>query len=283
MTNINPSFSIIIPTYKRFDNLFECLNCLSFYFEPDNQVQMGVAIQVIVSDDAQDPELQALLLKRFPWCIYTPGPSRGPSANRNNGARVASYQWLVFTDDDCLPQSGWIESYAYVADHFDVMEGRTSADGIRKRVDEECPINETGGYLWSCNFAIRRHIFLSLGGFNETFPAPAMEDVEFNVRINKLRLLRKFVPTALVLHPWRSRKGILFINTYASSVARFVSLHPEQIKRFCLKSQLINWLRLLRNTVIYSVLSMQFHGFLRQICLDTYSCFAAWNAVKTTN
>jgi GT2 family glycosyltransferase len=280
MTNINPSFSIIIPTYKRFDNLFECLNCLSFYFEPDNQVQLGVAIQVIVSDDAQDPELQALLLKRFPWCIYTPGPSRGPSANRNNGARVASYQWLVFTDDDCLPQPGWIETYASAVDKCDVMEGRTSAAGRRTRMDEECPINEVGGFLWSCNFAIKRVLFLQMAGFNEDFPAAAMEDVELNARVNYACLRRMFLTNAVVLHPWRLRKGRSYVRVHSLSVAKYVCLHPEAADRFSLVSQLKKILRSFKQNIGYAITEGISSGLFRQIFLDFYSSILAWIAVR---
>lgn len=274
------SFSIIIPTLNRIDSLFGCLNCLSHYFEPDIQFRLGVSIQVIVSDDAQDAQLKALLLKYYPWCIYTSGPSRGPSANRNNGAQSASNDWIVFTDDDCLPQPRWIEAFACAADHCDVMEGRTSAVGLRTRVDEECPINETGGFLWSCNFAIKRDLFLQLGGFNEDFPFPAMEDVEFNVRVNKASLVRKFVYDAIVLHPWRHRKGYKFVKAYSSSVAKFVSIHPEFADRFSLPVQVLNFARTIKHNTRLSLKTGLFAGLLRQISLDFCSSVLSWWSVR---
>jgi GT2 family glycosyltransferase len=279
--SISPlSFSIVVPTYRRLDLLFKCLQCLSHYFEPGVQEQMGASIEVIVTDDAQDPDLQALLHLRHPWCIYTSGPSRGPAANRNHGARIASHEWLVFTDDDCLPQPGWIVAFARFAHQCDVMEGRTSAVGLRTRIDEECPINETGGYLWSCNFAIKRTIFLAMGGFNELFPAPAMEDVDLRVRIGKQGLEPRFVPAALVYHPWRHRKGIQFIKSHALSVACFVKLHPENAHRFSSLMQIKNALRSFKHNIGYAIVHRQFRGLLRQNFLDCYSCFMAWRSVR---
>jgi len=186
-------FSIIIPTYKRQDALSLCLNGVEHYFQPGAQARFGHQVEVVVTDDAHETSVQSLLAHRYPWCHYIQGPRRGPAANRNHGARHATGEWLVFTDDDCLPQPGWIEAYAALADQVDLLEGRTSAAGTRMRVDEECPINETGGFLWSCNFAIRRTVFLALGGFNEDFPAAAMEDVELNLRASKAGLSRAFV------------------------------------------------------------------------------------------
>ena len=71
--------------------------------------------------------------------------THGLAANSNHGAPQARNVQLVFTDDYCLPKPGWIESFARITAHYDVMEGRTSAAGTRIRGDEECPINETGG------------------------------------------------------------------------------------------------------------------------------------------
>jgi len=271
--------SVVIPTYKRQQALGECLTCLAHYFEPGVQELLGHGIEVIVTDDGHDASIREFVVRRYPWCSYIEGPQRGPAANRNNGARQASGEWIVFTDDDCLPQPGWIEAYAVLAHRYDLLEGRTSAVGTRTRVDEECPINETGGYLWSCNFAIKRQHFLALGGFNEDFPAPAMEDVELNVRVNKACLARAFVSSALVLHPWRLRKGYKFAKAYASSVAKFVSLHPEAAAHFSVRSLLINALRSVKRNVLLAVSMSCSDGLLRQILLDWYSSFMAWRAV----
>lgn len=41
---------------------------------------------------------------------------RGPGAARNTGARSASGRWLAFTDDDCLPEPGWLHALAHQLD-----------------------------------------------------------------------------------------------------------------------------------------------------------------------
>lgn len=235
--------------------------------------------EVIVSDDGV-PTVEQLIAEKYPWANWIAGPQRGPAANRNHGASVAKGQWIVFTDDDCLPQPSWLEAYANNMNGYDVLEGKTSAHGVRSRIDEECPINETGGHLWSCNFAMQRDLFLKLGGFDESFPAAAMEDVELNTRVNESRLVRRFVSEALVLHPWRRRKGVKFARAYAKSVGHFVRLHPDAAPKFGLRSQLTTMLRSFKHNVRLALHMRTCAGLARQSLLDLYSQFLSWRAVN---
>ena len=278
MPKTNQNFSIIVPTYQRHTELCLCLNSLAHYFDPETRPTHGISLEVIVSDDARDPQLSELLRQLYPWCRYTAGPANGPAANRNHGAHQAIGDWLVFTDDDCLPQPGWIEAFAQHTDQYVVIEGRTSPVGIRTRADEECPINEIGGYLWSCNFSMNREAFFLLGGFNENFPAAAMEDVELNLRINKAGLMRKFESDAAVLHPWRMQKGWKFARAHSASVAKFVSLHPEQAARYSLLSQFMKVIRSTKHILSEAVATGRYQGVTRKISLYCFSCALAWKA-----
>jgi glycosyltransferase involved in cell wall biosynthesis len=275
----HPKFSIIIPTFKREKELCQCLDCLQAYFT--SKTESGApSIEVIVSDDANQAELRYLLEQDYPWCRYLCGPARGPAANRNYAASEATGEWIVFTDDDCLPQPGWIEAYEGCSNECDVMEGRTSAVGRRSRLDEECPVNETGGYLWSCNLAVRSDAFKALSGFNEDFPAAAMEDVEFRTRVEKSELRVKFVPTAVVFHPWRQRKGRDFLGTKARSIAFYVSLHPEAARRFSLRAQTIKLIRSIKSSIEFGVTNRVCRGATRQTLLDFYINAVSWIEVK---
>ncbi|QGW29722.1 glycosyltransferase family 2 protein [Phnomibacter ginsenosidimutans] len=101
-------YSIVIPTYKRNHQLALCLQRL----QPAAQSLEASLYEVIVTDDAADAATEQLLLTQFPWATYTAGPHRGPAANRNHGASLAIGEWLVFTDDDCLPDAQWLQAYA---------------------------------------------------------------------------------------------------------------------------------------------------------------------------
>lgn len=173
---------------------------------PGKQTLDANFYEVIVSDDGEDYPAGDFCKAQYPWVRYTNGPRKGPAANRNNGARLAVGDWLVFTDDDCLPDAGWLQAYdkAIVNNPESIaLEGKTIALGIQKRFDETAPLNEKGGNFWSCNIAINHLVFTVESGFDIGFPYAIMEDTDLYERL-KLRSTVPFIPTALIMHPWRS-------------------------------------------------------------------------------
>jgi GT2 family glycosyltransferase len=196
-------FSVIIPTCHRNEDLAKCLDCLA----PGTQTLRAASYEVIVTDDGSTTTAEGMIRERYPWAKWTQGPRRGPAANRNHGAALAAAEWLVFTDDDCLPSRGWLAAYLAETEAASVLEGLTRADRERLSYAEEAPINLTGGYLWSCNFAIRKASFDSVGGFDENYPTAATEDCDLHERLRRRDLHPRFVPQAEVIHPWRTAHG----------------------------------------------------------------------------
>jgi GT2 family glycosyltransferase len=132
------------------------------------------------------------------------GPRRGPAANRNCGARRATGEWLVFLDDDCLPDAGWLAAYGQAATtDADVLEGQTVCPLEDAFAFYEIVENVDGGAFWSCNLAVRRVKFEELGGFDEEFTRACAEDMEFAWRMRQRGLRSDFVEQALVTHPPR--------------------------------------------------------------------------------
>ena len=198
-------FSVVIPTCRRNDSLARCLQRIVGGF----QVLPAGQFEVIVTDDGPPGDNAAGMIARdFPAVRWVEGPRRGPAANRNRGATQARSAWLVFTDDDCLPQATWLSGFAQRLDHgigdCRVLEGRTTDAGIKDLGPFYiAPDNEKGGLLWSCNLAIERRFFQSLGGFDERFPFPHLEDVDLRLRLDDAGCPYLFVPDACVDHPPR--------------------------------------------------------------------------------
>ena len=165
--------------------------------------------EVVVSDDGP-PENSArtLIEGRYPTVRWVQGPRRGPAANRNYGASHARASWLVFTDDDCVPQPDWLAAFANrleagAAEGCRVLEGRTECGVARIGPFEQAPGNDTGGLLWSCNLAVERGLFETMGGFDAGFPFPHLEDVDFRLRLDDARESYQFVRDACIVHPPR--------------------------------------------------------------------------------
>lgn len=196
------SVSIIIPTFNRNNELKTCLNNL--FLNNSNFSN----VEIIVSNDNKTEDITNEFKETFPLVTFIKGPGKGPAANRNFGAKHANGNWLIFLDDDCIPQKNWLEGYTKAINENKglILEGKTIAEREKQRYDEVSPINLVGGILWSCNFAIKKDLFFDLNGFDESYPFSTMEDIDFRERA-KLKSSFVFLENCLVIHPWRRRKA----------------------------------------------------------------------------
>lgn len=187
--------SVVIPTKGRDGALERCIKALGKWRgEP-----LGGA--VVVTDDGRSVETR-MLCERL-GARYTEGPQRGPAANRNHGAKLVKADMLIFLDDDVVPGPGLLEAYFRAFKEDIVYEGQVTCLGGLASPLEEAPENLHGGRLWSCNMMLRRGLFEYVGGFDERFRYPHMEDVAFKAKLDRLGIKTKFVPDATVDHPPR--------------------------------------------------------------------------------
>lgn len=219
--------SVIVPTCNRYAALQECLRRL----EPAFQGLEAGTYEVIVSDDSPDDGGAAEVKKIFPWVIWNRGPCQGPASNRNSGAARATGEWLVFTDDDCLPGPTLLRGYVEAITQYPqalVFEGATLPECPPRRLDEDAPLNENGGYLWSCNFMIQRRLFQSMDGFCPLFRHAIMEDVDLRERLLEAGHTFPFIPSASIVHPWtRIRTNLQWMRNRRDSVRLARARHPH--------------------------------------------------------
>lgn len=197
--------SVIIPTYNRNDLLRKCLDNLN----PAVQTIDSGNYEIIVTDDTKQNDEIESLKKEYPYVNFISGPKKGPASNRNYGAKQAKGEWLVFIDDDCLPDHDILLAYLTEINKgvYKGIEGYINADRERERFDEQSPINLEGGCFWTCNIAVDKKVFDKLGGFDEGFPFAALEDTDFYERLKAVEKTT-FLATAKVIHPWRrAHKG----------------------------------------------------------------------------
>lgn len=222
--------SVVIPTYHRNDLLALCLDRLA----PSVQSLSSSNYEVIVTDDGTMQTAQAMILEKYPWTKWVAGPKKGPAANRNNGAKNAKGSWLVFLDDDCVPDIDCLYEYNKAIEdgnELKAIEGRIYVTEPRSRLDQISPINEKGGCYWSCNIAIEKYFFNSINGFDERFPYANMEDVDLKKKIINSGCKTKFLYTASVIHPWRYYGGWKKLMQSEKSILIYLTIHPsERIK-----------------------------------------------------
>ena len=196
--------SVVIPTYHRNDLLAKCLDCL----DPGTQTLSAEQYEVIVTDDGVKTTAEEMIRERYPWVKWAMGPCKGSAANRNSGVEYAQGEFIAFTDDDCLPSSTWLSAFSSdITADIHVYEGKTTCEAGIDSPLMQAPVNLSGGWLWSCNMMIRTSLFQELGGFDEGFPYPYMEDTEFRERLKKAGFTFPFVEHAVVDHPPRKSLG----------------------------------------------------------------------------
>jgi GT2 family glycosyltransferase len=200
MSMVAPKISVIIPTRHRNESLSACLERLA----PEHQALPSSVYEVIVSDDGAVSTAEDLIRQRFPWAKWVAGPRKGPAANRNNGVKHARAEWLAFTDDDCLPGADWLSAFENeMGGEHRVLEGRTVSRSENLGPYYGAPVNERGGFLWSCNFAIKKDFFFKIEQFDSNFPCAHLEDVDFRLRVIDTGEPLRFIPEAVVEHPPR--------------------------------------------------------------------------------
>ncbi|MBT3638297.1 MAG: glycosyltransferase [Opitutae bacterium] len=241
-----PFFSVVIPTYERPDDLRRCLNSL----KPENQ-QDAPVYEIIVTDDSRSDLCRILVEKEFPQVSWGKGKQNGPAGNRNAGVARAQGEWIVFIDDDCIAQTGYLSAYSKAIREnpsVGVLEGRIFPDRPRKTWAEGCPANENGGLFWTSNLCVRKSIFEKLGGLDEQFEV-AYEDVDFARRLRQAEARSFFVYEAAACHPWRSvRKGgnnWKARNYESADFIRFLKKHRPKEREFTFSGYTRNLARML--------------------------------------
>ncbi|MCU0222711.1 MAG: glycosyltransferase [Acidobacteria bacterium] len=205
-------FSVVIPTYNRPEPLRRCLEGFTRLDHP--------SWELLVVNDGGETSFGAIdgaLRARLPLTTID-APHGGPAAARNAGARAARGEFLAFTDDDCIPEPDWLRQLerGFVQENAAVLGGAainpfpdsTAAvtwelylDFLREYFQDA---SGNGLMLPSNNLAYRREAFWSLGGFDETFPLAAAEDVDLAYRAVGAGLRQRYFDDARVWHHHRS-------------------------------------------------------------------------------
>lgn len=203
------TFSIIIPTYNRPAALKACLESLLALEYPRELFEVivvndgGVELTAVIS-----PLQPQLTLRLFNL------PHGGPAKARNLGAQQARHQIIAFTDDDCRPAPDWLNRLAdgLAQLNCEAVGGRAVTPVSHKVAEQawqhitdflyDFMQDQQGNalLLLSNNVAYRRQVFEQIGGFNESFPIAAAEDMEISYRLLKHGFRQQFLSTATVAH-----------------------------------------------------------------------------------
>ncbi|MBA2475903.1 MAG: glycosyltransferase [Actinobacteria bacterium] len=195
-----PRVSVIVPMRDSESLLPGLLASL------DEQTLAPELFEVVLVDDGSRDGTRALAAA---WAAadsarrrLVAGEGRGPAAARNLGVAAAHGRWIAFTDSDTRPDSRWLESALVALD----STGARALEGAigpwpEGAVDGHRVLNPTGGRYMTANMVYERELLQRLGGFDEHFEAPFLEDSDLAFRALAAGFEIPFAPQVVVRHP----------------------------------------------------------------------------------
>ncbi len=182
--------SIVVPAYNSPRQLAECLAAL--------RADAPADAELIVVDDASTDETPDVA-KAAGARVLRLARNAGPGAARNHGAERAAGAVLLFVDADVVVAPGAVNRVAAafagdpdLAACFGSYDDRPRAPGLVSRyrnllhhfVHQDG--NAEAATFWAGLGAVRRTIFLEVGGFDAIrFPRPSIEDIELGYRLRR--------------------------------------------------------------------------------------------------
>ncbi len=173
--------SVVVPAYNEKTTISKCLKSIAS--------QNCELIVVVGGDDGT-----AAIAKKYGKVVKDKS-CNGAGPARNQGAKIAKGEIVLFTDGDTLVPENWVASYAHVFADTSVVGvggivnrmGGSFVDGIVYRMNQDWLYRLTalfGFYQFSGNnCGYRRKAFLEQNGFDEELTM--LEDTELPLRMRK--------------------------------------------------------------------------------------------------
>jgi len=223
--------AVIIPAFNAETTLGEQLGALC------NET-CAVSWHILVVDNGSTDATQAVALSysspQVPVRVVRAAERSGPAYARNAGVAATSSPWIAFCDADDVVASGWLgainealEQHAFVAGGVEL--GRlnspwTQASRGSSFSNQMTLFEGMVPYASSCNMAVTRKAFRSVGGFDESLRVG--EDIELSLRLWRQGFELYFAEAATVHYRLRPQLLTLFQQS-----REYGTIHPTLIER----------------------------------------------------
>jgi hypothetical protein len=206
-----PTISVVVPAFNAAAYLSRCIDALAL---------SSVEFELIVVDDASTDSAAIKVMQRAGSGYLRLEQNGGPGVARNAGARVARGELVVFIDSDVVVERTTIEELARVFAEepevdacfgsYDDKPDATSVVSTWRNLLHHY-VHQTGPRdattFWAGCGAVRREVFLALGGYDERFGRPSIEDIELGMRLCAAKHRIRLAPRIQVKHLKRWRLG----------------------------------------------------------------------------
>ena len=212
------SVSIIIPVFNKTDYTFHCLRALL------NEISFRDTEIIIVNNASTDSTSQVLAHFGDLIRVIENRENQGFVDACNQGAAIASGEYLLFLHNDTVVQAGWLwnlldtakkdSSVGAVGSMFLYPDGRIQeAGGIiwktaeayqygwgEPPTDRKYNFTREVDYCSAASLLVRKNLFDKLGGFDRRYAPAFYEDVDLCFGIRSLGHKVIFQPRSRVIH-----------------------------------------------------------------------------------
>jgi GT2 family glycosyltransferase/glycosyltransferase involved in cell wall biosynthesis len=219
-----PRASIVIPVYGQLAHTLACLRALAAH-------PPATPVEIIVVDDASTDDTPGVLPRIEGLRYHRRATNGGFIATCNDGAAMARGEFLVFLNNDTVPQPGWLDALLAT---FDAVPGAGLVGAQLLYPDGR--LQEAGGvvfrdgsawnygrfgtpsdpryrylrdadYVSGAAIMVPRALFAAVGGFDAHYAPAYYEDTDlaFAVRAAGRRVL--YQPAARVVHDEGATSG----------------------------------------------------------------------------
>ncbi|GEM86242.1 glycosyltransferase family 2 protein [Meiothermus granaticius] len=201
--------SVIVPTHNRRAALERKLRAL--------EGQPGSFEVIVVADGCTDDTQQFLAEYHPPYSLRVletgRGDGRGVAFARNRGAEAARGDLLLFSDDDVVPQPGWIQAHQNAHSGASVVAVGRLLLPPDLRNSGAAELRGPRVFWWNItgnNTSLPKPLFEKVGGYDEAFSAYGGEDPDLGYRLGRAGARIQFVAAAEAVHEaYDHQKGAL--------------------------------------------------------------------------
>ncbi|KLI99614.1 glycosyltransferase [Luteimonas sp. FCS-9] len=212
-----PAVSIVVPVYGHLPQTLACLRAIAAH-------PPQAAIEIVVVDDASPDDSAATLARIGGLRLHALPINAGFIGACNAGAALARGRYLLFLNNDTVPQPGWLDAMlatfarepdaGIVGAQLRYPDGRLQEAGtmlvrdgrgenrgrfadpmhpqLRYRADVD--------YVSGAALMLPRALFARLGGFDARYAPAYYEDADLALRVREAGLRVLVQPEACVVH-----------------------------------------------------------------------------------
>ena len=230
--------SVVIPIFNGAHQIGHQLKALA------EQVD-APPFEIVVSDNGSTDDLAEVMAS---WRTALPrlrgvnaSRARGVSVARNVGIENAHTDRILICDADDVVSASWVRAMSDGLERNSLVSGPVSTAALSGPSAAWVPVDsltdslfETWGgrtYGIGCNLGMRREVWTSTGGFDESYPAGA-EEIDFAWRAADLGHVFAFVPDALIHYRVRTDlRGVLRqqYNSGRGTSTLYAKFRPSEV------------------------------------------------------